>query len=416
MQQRQAVAPSPATTTYGTGAASRTTTAAATPLAAADLAARLAAHTIEPELLGNRPRLLRWEMPANYLSRWVLPAIWGGLILQSALDMWQTHRAYFFSILMMMLMAVILGLSVSTGETRRKRRLLRYGIPAPAFIQNVTVAGKNWLMAFDYLDADGVPQSRTVTVPNAQTCPAAGDTMTLLVSPEDASEFSPYFALQTEYRVVPIEATDVSRAVSERVAAARIAEMKAMTTAGVRGTIEPELLGATPRRVRYTSAYLRRCAVTSGWFVALSTLSVVFEKLITAPFLILIDYSLIIWLLFAFVYIKGRVGRLKQLQNGLPVRAVVTDITLYGATDESLSEQIASLLFEYALPNVATGNGATKVSRARAAQLGLEIGATFTVLVSSDQMLLTMPYFQMTDVEIVGAMGARITPPPPATP
>ncbi|MBC8137239.1 MAG: hypothetical protein H8F28_15270 [Fibrella sp.] len=96
------------------------------------------------------------------------------------------------------------------------------------------------------------------------------------------------------------------------------------------------------------------------------------------------------------------------LASGTATRAIVTHVDAIGASVET---QIVTFTYRYELPNGKPETGSVVMPQTRAWQLGLEKGATFTVLYDPKEPTAHKPYFQITDAEIVGAMGAKIAPP-----
>ncbi len=99
------------------------------------------------------------------------------------------------------------------------------------------------------------------------------------------------------------------------------------------------------------------------------------------------------------------------LARGIATRARIVDVYIAPSSMAKPEKATASYIYEYETFTGAKITGNLVLPVKRAWQLGLAEGATFTVLYSVENFAHYKPYFQIGDAEIVGAMGARITPP-----
>lgn len=419
MRQQQQTVLTQTTKYVAPVAATAPPAAAMTPLA--ETAARLAAHQIEPELLGKRPRVTEWKTAAGYWVSWVTSALWLAGLFGTLGRAWITQSANMSALAFVVTSLFVVSILLARQKLRKQRDLLRYGVAVPAVVQNKvrelpdTGVPGGLRLTFDYLDLSGERQCRMITASTVTRVPEMGVTFTVLIHPDAPSEPVPYFSL-TDYRAVEIEATDVSREVSHRVVAVQIAETKARASAGSLGAIEAELLGAAPRRVRYRETHRRQCATAIGALAFLATLAAVFGALLrTLPFdpaacawaALLLTPALLVWAGFDVFVLAERRRMRRLLRSGVATRALVTASVTLG--DMTSPKGLVSFVFRYERPDGSLGNDRVTVTRGRAWQLGLADNATFTVLCDPKPPYAVMPYFQMGDAEIVGAMGARVT-------
>ncbi len=101
----------------------------------------------------------------------------------------------------------------------------------------------------------------------------------------------------------------------------------------------------------------------------------------------------------------------RLLENGIPCRAVVVDVE-----NQSLdvynrpSEDLLKFSYRYETTGGIYRFGYFSLTRRRSWQLAITRGTTFTVLYLADDSEEAMPYFLITGQEIVGAIGAKISP------
>ncbi|MBC8139471.1 MAG: hypothetical protein H8F28_26635 [Fibrella sp.] len=293
-------------------------------------------------------------------------------------------------------------------------RLLRYGHPFPATVIAIEKCAHDSIVYAVYISNTGQSTEVVIPVPSKilvteSLKPRA--TFTLLVSPDNPKETIPYFLATKTFTVTAIEATQISHDVSARIAAQ--ARSLPVQSVGRLGPIETELLGEMPRQIRATRSQRRMQAWYFGSIAALATLFVLAYQrgLIPTPssgypFL----FQMVGQTLFA--HMIGSIRRRNELlRNGIPARALVTaEEDLASNEQKQIPKREISFLYQF------EGHGAIQygrftMQRKRAWQLGLAEGSTFTVLCDSKKPADHVPYFQITDREIVGAMGAKIIPP-----
>ena len=332
-----------------------------------------AAHTIEPELLAATPRLVVRDNAPR--------------------PVWFNERSY--------------GAS-------REQKLLRSGIPVVATIDSVEFERYDFAVGFVYEPGAGnaVRQTANVSEIMVRHCNlASGSQFTVLVSPDDTADILPYF-LAADYRVVPVVPTDVSRAVS-----ARLAEYDAQVAAqpvGTLGAIEPELLTATPRRVRLTRTSYRFVSGIVAFCMAYLTAISAFWSLIVEN-----DFAqsfLIVSAMFFVQFVQNTTWDVaaksfRMLRGGAATRAIVTGSHVSESTAGSPREkQVLEYAFAFSVNNKVI-YGKFWFNRITALAMGIVEGATFTVVYDPNKPMNHEPYFKITNAEIVGAMGAKITPP-----
>ncbi|MBC8142910.1 MAG: hypothetical protein H7Y38_15910 [Armatimonadetes bacterium] len=216
--------------------------------------------------------------------------------------------------------------------------------------------------------------------------------------------------------MVPVVATSVSHNASTRIAAWEAERLAATAKqTGMFGTIEPELLQTAPRQVRQRNQF-REAQLTFAALALASTLGMLYTAYIQ-------PIPLHIWMLLPIctllppalrVSIAGSDNELlpaQYLAFGTATRALVTSED--NTTPHKLPVEKYSIVFRYKYES-ADGRVHTDhltVPRSRAWHLGLCEGATFTVLYNPKHPEAHTPYFQITDAELVGAMGAKVSPP-----
>ena len=375
-----------------------------------------AAHTIEPELLGSTPRLVK---PHNTESQFV------GVLLSVMMvcTFWSLFAdakvgdIRFYGGIVCVVFWVCGQIYIRSKHFRNTERdLIRSGLPVIATVTKCDFYKGGYEVAFQYDNRFGSNRYEKVLVSAAiinKHGLIPGSRFTLLVSPDNDADVLPYF-LASEYRIVPVQATDISRAVS-----AHLAEYDAQVAAkpvGVLGAIEPELSGATPRRARLTRAKARRLqlamVIVAGFMTYL-----VLRPLFGVPtswfswhfFLCCLGGQIFVQLGLRSEH--GGLNDTRYLHDGVPVRAFVTHEENTTPETTPIQNHAIEFSYKYESADSTVQSGSLILQRKRAWQLGLVTGATFTVLYNPKHPKAHKSYFQITDAEIVGAMGAKITPP-----
>lgn len=385
------------------------------PAAPATLSALLARHLIEEELLQQYPRWIRSKNSSTVSS--LLYTLCGSLWMFSLLLLKKSPTVLILLPIIPSVASVALSL-FALRQQKSTTQLLRYGKAYPAVIEYIGTGCRfrdsTVGIAYWYQDGSGNVVRRISYVgshlPHFKNL-NNGDTFTLLVSPDNENDVLPYFTVPEDC-IVPVEATQISHDVSARIAA-RIATQPTKFVRNL-GTIEPELLGTTPREVRMTRKQISKIL----WVIG--TLPIVFliVELLFAKVLSFWKESWIYLLFFGpliasqipnpFVTYKRHVWWLKK---GTPTRAVVVDEFISPSSAVSLEDQTASFIYEYETFAGEKVTGNVKFSRRNAWQLSFAKGTAFTVIYNREIGTDHIPYFQISDAEIVGAMGAKITPP-----
>ncbi len=334
------------------------------------------------------------------------------------LNMTSKHKSPIFLILFFSILSTYACVGVLLyRQSQHMRNKLRYWRARSAVIEEIGatphfVDGKIDFVYW-YVDNAGDTVRRTsrespLAIQSAKL--GVGDTFTLLVSPEKEADVVPYF-FTTDFRVVPIEATQISSEVSTRIAAQVITQP--IRPAGHLGDIEPELLDTKPRRVRLTGKTQRYIA----YMIAVTTLYLPLIYLLPrflplgAGGNALLAMLLNVAFLCALSPVTMARSRKTLLQTGIPFRArIVSEEDLTWDSTVPLPSHTIRFTYQYER-NIGRHTQTFTMNRSRAWQLGLQAGATFTLLCHANSPTQITPYFQITDVEIVGAMGAKVTPP-----
>lgn len=292
-----------------------------------------------------------------------------------------------------------------------KIELLRTGIPHRAIVADIStdpdVVDEFYTLTYWYQDQYGQEIRGTTKIRrefiDIQKI-ASGNTFTLLISPTNPEIRMPYF-MATQFDVISIHATSISQDVSAKIST---------QITNQRGTIEPELLGASPRCVRYSSKRLRyHIKVAACVSVFASCVGVIWSSIpISNP--ILATALLIEWVFLCIVFATWEHSQrmLALLRNGVATQGIITEMRISDASPDTLPVN-QSVAFNYEFDGMdgrkRSRTFSTNLSHAR--QLGLKQGATFTVLTDPKKPVFATPYFQIIDAEIIGAMGAKITHP-----
>ncbi len=297
----------------------------------------------------------------------------------------------------------------------RERDLLRDGIATVAYVDEIEPTQEGFFVRFVYKNSRGDELRKSVQIPTSvfqERQITNGSQVTLLVSPDGENHVLPYF-LASKYRVVPVEATQVSETISARIAAQEIA--LPVQSFGHLGTIEPEFCGTTPHQVRFTQKQLRHfwrlTACVPFVFGLVDLLWVMFSKRMTE------DAAMVMFFIgpmiagifpspFASIH-----ERHLRLRRDIATRAVVNAVINRKRGNIRVEKHPLEFSYTYETLSGKSINGSFTLPQKRAWQLGLAKGATFTVLYNPSNHADNQPYFLITGVEIVGAMGARITPP-----
>ncbi|MBC8138419.1 MAG: hypothetical protein H8F28_21275 [Fibrella sp.] len=378
----------------------------------------LAAHQIEPELLGSRPRFIRCGDSSLVSFFWIVQI---GVTSLHAIRLFHAHPDYLWISVCMVVGVISIPFLlhyVTHKMNARKHELLRSGIPHRAIVEEISdtsnLITESCKLAYWYQNGSGQPTRTTINVPRNRLSGrviSPGDTFTLLISATDPEEVLPYF-LTKPFEIIPIEATSVSRKVSLRVA--RKAMWNTLQSVSRLSAIEPELLGATPRPVRMDQENIR---VGIGMGFVISSLCTAIGLFWTA---IRHDPALamgvaagthLVYVYFA-AYWKSAFKTRTILQTHLPATAVVEKMLVTTGTEYySAESQILMISYKYVSETGEAHSGKFVTKRSRAWQLGICEGASFTVLYKGGNPSEHTPYFRITESEIVGAMGARITQP-----
>lgn len=375
-------------------------------------------YPIEAELLGTRPRVVVSVPPQLGLSTLITPLLAIVSILQfvslyGRVTSGKMPLVIFFCLCILPVIFIIWCVIFTYKKNKREVALLRRGVATPATITGIEQDTNTFRLTVEYQTLSGQCETVVSSLTEATLSKhnlTVGSVFTLLVSPENDNNVLPYFQV-TDYRVVPIEATQISHEVSARIAAQ--AARASFQTVGRLGAIEPELLGTTQRIVRATSSQRRYQAWAFGFLAAVATFVVFAPRLgIHLNWFHKFQFvSQILIQAFLSPVTRQRAGNHNLLKNGVPVRALITaeeDLASNGQTHIPKRTISFSYQFEW---NGEIQNNSFSMPRKRAWQLGLAEGATFTVLCDFKKPSVHIPYFQIKDVEIVGAMGAKITPP-----
>lgn len=383
----------------------------------------LANHVVEPELLGVVPRI---ATPKPSLIPYVVGILAFVNLLgaaQSCHNMVLKKPEMAWVLVFPALFFVSMGvLALRVGKLPNNMRdALRNSTPYRAFVESVGTlsGGGSHTVTYWYADAAGGWVCGTAEVPSATVALlgiAPGYIFTLLVSPHGEGKPLPYF-MASHYRVVPVVATAVSHDVSARVAALEAERLAATSKqTGTFGTIEPELLQTAPRPLRLGRQHFREGQTIFAVYALLLTLWSLGSAYVPSDLSVV---RLILLLLLGFIAVRNLTRTnsnnellpLQYLAFGTPTRALV--IHEKDTTPHKLPVEKHSIVFRYKYES-ADGklqNGTLTVPRKRAWQLGLCEGATFTVLYNPKHPEAHTPYFQITDAEIVSAMGAKVSPP-----
>lgn len=304
-------------------------------------------------------------------------------------------------------------------DNRRIRNLLRFGDAYVATVIAVEKGVHYSRVHSVYLSKEGktteaIVQVHPDIVASENLTPQTS--FTLLVSPDNPKQFMPYFLATRTFSVIPIDATQVSREVSARVAAHRVAAQAASLPAQFSGrfrAVEPELTGLTPRNAALNAKSQRHAL----WLLAFAT--VYLPMFYALPNLLHIGSALYASLfmgsnmIFMLIVSPAMAARNQKslLEVGTPIRAIIVD-----EEDRTYDANIPLPMHDIRFTYRRDGNDASEldtftIKRSRAWQLGLKLGAVFTLLSDPKNPIRATPYFEITDAEIVGAMGAKITPP-----
>lgn len=375
-------------------------------------------YQIEAELLGTRPRVVVSVPPQLGLSTLITPLLAIVSILQfvslyGRVTSGKMPLVIFFCLCILPVIFIIWCVIVTYKKNKREVALLRRGVATPATITGIEQDKDNFRLAIEYQTLSGQCETVVSSLTEATLSKhnlVVGSVFTLLVSPENDSNVLPYFQV-TDYRVVPIEATQISHEVSARIAAQ--AARASFQTVGRLGAVEPELLGTTPRLVRATRLQRRTILWGFGFFAAVATFIVVAPQFgIHFNWLLKFQFVFQIGLQFILLPLARKKGSSHNLlRNGVPARALII-AEEDSASDEQTPAPKRTISFSYQFEqNGEIQNGSFSMTRRRAWRLGIAEGTTFTVLCDLKKPSAHLPYFQIKDVEIAGAMGAKITPP-----
>ncbi len=370
-------------------------------------------HTIEPELLGLRPRYIKSKTPVLSFAALAISIM---LVLPSFFVLSRQHperiTEIFYAVCLTFLLCSGLQWCLSSND-RRDKSLLKHGEAHTATVISIEkCTGLSHIYA-TYIPKTGDTMEAVVKIhPEVVEREGLGprSPFTLLVSPDNPKVTIPYFLASRTFAVIPIEPTQISRDVSVRIAA-QIAN-RPVQSAGRLGVVEPELLDAAPRRVRITSQEKRVRLYVAGMLAAIAT------AYFAAPLFGLHPpdhrkdaflFQMCVLSLSLLSVLQGNNRNL--LQKGVASRAlIIAEEELGESQSTPLEKRSVSFSYQYEWNGVLC-NGSFTMRRKRAWQLGIAKNATFTILCDAKDKTVMSPYFQITSFEIVGATGAKITPP-----
>lgn len=383
----------------------------------------LARHVIEPELLGASPRYVVPTVPyaAQFLPLALLSV---SAILTYTGYCQMPEKAWLLVSPFLLLPCSIALVPMIYKMNMRNRNVLRSGVPHCAVVETVYVArfmDGSHKVTYRYEAKPGEFVYRMMKIPVAIVTERGitpGFVFTLLVPQDGAGEPLPYF-MATAHRVVPVAATPISQNVSVRVAEADAARLALSAKAtGTSGEVEAELLTATPRQVRTKAQPFWKTQAEYAFIAAFATLAALYhvyvKPIVFTPGNLLMLTAMIVSQFLTSRYLNKGVKTLMPAQllaHGIPTRATVTHVDDANAPGTPLRKQTVAFTYRYVLESGQPEKGWLVLPQARAWQLGLCRGATFTVLYNPKEPVTHLPYFQIEGFEIVGAMGAKITKP-----
>lgn len=297
-----------------------------------------------------------------------------------------------------------------------KIELLRNGIPHRAIVEEVSetpsfVDGSNRL-TYWYQNQYGHAIRETTKIQQGTIDGhpiAPGDTFTLLISPTDPENMMPYFTAK-QFNIIPIVATSVSQNVSSRIALNKI--QTAVQPMNQLGCIEPELLGASPRRVSLSAENIR----FQFWMVAFlsffASIVAIFWKIISNQTSYMITAGVFGFFLISITHSTWQ-HMFKSyflLRSGVATRGVITEGTITSASENfPPPDQVLAFLYEFEGPEGGKRSSTFCIKRSRATQLHLQEGSRFTVLYNPKKPTNNAPYFDIYGAEVVGRTRANIT-------
>lgn len=371
-------------------------------------------HQIEPELVGIRSRYVQSKVDYDALAFFGIPLTIAFAIYYQIISIFLEREqkilvigafTFFF-----------LNASYLIWDHRRTAELLRNGDAVSATVISFRNGAHFMLVQVSYVSITGEVVETCVKIPpevvkSEKLYP--GSSFTLLVSSENPKHVVPYLLTTNAFSVFPVEATQVSENVS-----ARIAEQVAnapVQIVGRLGAIETELLGVKTREI----ALSKKQKDKNFWSVFLTSQLIFIALVVFTKAVVSKDNTWIFPILICLSWwnnpsnpFRLQFPSTSLLKDGLPARAIIVDEYEYVASSFAILQETTTVSYTYEYTTF-TGKKVTSeftFPRRHAWQLGLSKGATFTVLYNIRNETDHKPYFQITDAEIIGAMGAKITP------
>ncbi len=374
-------------------------------------------HQIEPELRGMTPRLVCRIARPRPAEVWVYSLCFVPVLILYLFKIYQFFIRYpssRTSLAVVIATVILFGwvlLRWVLAQINKMPNLLRYGDAVSAVITGICEGANNTVVYVRYRALAGhsigasLPRSpQTITEMGLST----NSTMTLLVSPKDDQDVLPHFQTRAGFEVLPDQKTAVSHAVSARLQAQTVPSL------GISNRIEPELRLATPRPVRVSREYFHPMMGSGVAIATYATAIALIWNKIVSDWSVAVICAIVGNLLYVYLEAYWRSVRVSYdvLRHHLPASAKIHSVIPMGeATTHSLKDQKLQFLYGYRTPTGAVYERQFICSRQQACQLGLTEGATFTVLYDPDRPDKSTPYFSIRNAEIVGALGAKVTPP-----
>lgn len=375
-------------------------------------------HQIEPELVGTRSRYVQSKVSDTGLVYCGIQ-----LIVILAISYYVTSK-YTDKLHESLVIGTLVFLFLSGGawyviwDHRRTAELLRNGKAVSATVISFRNSTHFMLVQVAYISNIGELVETCVKihpeiVKSERLYP--GNSFTLLVSPENPEHAIPYLLTTNTFSVSPVEPTKISENVSARVAE-QIANAPVQFV-GHLGAIEPELIGTKTREITFTKKHKDKVFWSTFLLpLLISIVLIVFTKIPVYKYSNWVYYYVLFCICMYLRNLPSNPFTLhfqstSLLKDGIATRAIIVDEYVAPSSATTHEKRTASYVYEYITFTGEKVSDSFVFPVKRAWQLGLSKGATFTVLYNIRNASDHKPYFQITDAEIVGAMGAKITPP-----